>query len=93
MKLEGQPLSPRELAVLGVEGGWWLRHPSKQVAIRAEVGVAPSTYYRVLHDVLDRAEALAFDPLAVRRARRARSSTRRHPDPDRTIVSRTKPSH
>ncbi len=93
VKLDGGTLSIRELAVLGVERDWWQRHASKQAAIRAEVGVAPSTYYRLLHDVLARDEALAFDPMVVRRARRARSTKHRYPDPDRTILSRTKPSH
>jgi len=77
-------LSGREQAVLEVERSWWLHHPSKQHCIRAHLKMSPSTYYRVLHELVDLDEAFAFDPLVVTRLRRARDLRRRPADGDTT---------
>ncbi len=37
----------------------WLTYRSKETAIRAELARSPSTYYRLLHDVINRDSALA----------------------------------
>lgn len=70
-------LSERERAVLDLERTWWLLHRSKEQLIREQLDLAPSTYYRLLHDLIGRPDALAYDPLTVRRARRARTARRR----------------
>ena len=51
--------------------GW-----SKERAIRERLGITPTRYHQVLVGVLDRPEALAFDPVLVRRLRRLRDVRR-----------------
>ncbi|MDH4148472.1 MAG: DUF3263 domain-containing protein [Acidimicrobiia bacterium] len=70
-------LGERERAILDVEREWWLDHPTKEQAIRATLQVTPSTYYRLLHVVIDDPAAMAYDPLVVRRLQRARRARRR----------------
>lgn len=87
MQLGSGSLAERERSILEVERAWWLTHRSKEEAIRAELGIAPSTYYRLLHDVIDRPEAFRHDPLVVLRARRARSARRRARYQGKTVSS------
>ena len=87
MQLDQGILAERERAVLTVERSWWLTYRSKETAIRAELAMAPSTYYRLLHDVIDRDSALAYDPLVVLRLRRARRTRRRARSEGRTVSS------
>lgn len=51
--------------------GW-----SKERAIRERLGITPTRYHQILVSALDRPEALAFDPVLVRRLRRLRDSRR-----------------
>jgi hypothetical protein len=50
---------------------------SKGRSIRARLGISPTRYHQVLVEALDRPEALAFDPMLVRRLRRLRDARRR----------------
>ncbi|MGH2635821.1 MAG: DUF3263 domain-containing protein [Actinomycetota bacterium] len=52
------------------------RGRSKQRAIREGLGITPTRYHQVLVDALGRQEALAFDPMLVRRLRRLRDARR-----------------
>lgn len=70
-------LTERERSVLDLERTWWQRAPTKAEAIRARLGISPARYYQVLAGVVDRAEALNYDPLVVRRIRRSRLQRRR----------------
>lgn len=70
-------LSERERAVLELERSWWQQPGSKEAAIRERLGVSPSRYYQLLADLADRPEALAHDPLTVRRVRCARARRQR----------------
>lgn len=63
--------------MLDLERDWWQGDAPKAAAIRDRVRVSPSTYYRRLDALIDRPEALASDPLVVRRLRRARTERRR----------------
>ncbi|MDQ1084610.1 MULTISPECIES: DUF3263 domain-containing protein [Microbacterium] len=65
-------LSDRELAYLAFEGEWRRHAGAKEEAIRAEFGVTPARYYQVLGRLIDTPEALAHDPMLVRRLRRRR---------------------
>lgn len=76
MQLEVGPLAERDQSILDVERSWWLTFRSKEECIRAELGIAPSTYYRLLHELIDQDAAFAYDPLVVLRARRARMARR-----------------
>lgn len=71
------PLGEHERAVLDFERTWWTEPGSKEDAIRRRLGVSPARYYRTIRDLLDRPDAMAYDPLVVRRLRRSRQLRRR----------------
>ncbi len=66
------PLSDRDRALLAFEAEWRRHGGAKEEAIRAEFGMPPARYYQLLGRVIDTADALAHDPLLVRRLRRLR---------------------
>lgn len=70
-------LSVREREMLIFERQWWRRAGAKETVIRSRFGVPPTRYYQVLNGLLDRPEALAFDPLLVGRLRRLRTARHR----------------
>jgi hypothetical protein len=70
-------LSPRDRDILDFERTWWTQPGSKQRAIRERLGMSGTRYYRRLNDLLDESEALAYDPLTVKRTRRMREQRRR----------------
>ncbi len=70
-------LSRREHEMLAFERQWWRRPGAKETAIRDQFGVTPTRYYQVLNALVDRSDALAADPLLVRRLRRLRSARQR----------------
>ena len=67
-------LSRREHEMLAFERQWWRRAGAKETAIRDRFGVPPTRYYQVLNALVDRPDALAADPLLVRRLRRLRAA-------------------
>jgi hypothetical protein len=70
-------LSRREHEMLTFERQWWRRPGAKETAIRDRFGVTPTRYYQVLNALVDRPDALAADPLLVRRLRRLRLARQR----------------
>src|SRR5437879_12845508 len=70
-------LTPHDRAVLDFERAWWQLPARKNDEIRVRFAMAPSTYYRSLHTLIDRPEAVSYDPLTVRRLRRRRAQARR----------------
>ena len=70
-------LSRREHDMLAFERQWWRRPGAKETAIRERFGVPPTRYYQTLNALVDRPDALASDPLLVRRLRRLRAGRRR----------------
>jgi hypothetical protein len=70
----GEGLSRRDHEMLRFERQWWRRAGAKETAIRDLFGVPPTRYYQALNALVDRSEALAADPLLVRRLRRLRSA-------------------
>jgi hypothetical protein len=80
--LSGQPvvseeLSDRDRAVLAFERQWWKYAGAKEQAIRDLFDMSATRYYQVLNALLDRPEALAADPMLVKRLRRLRSARQR----------------
>jgi hypothetical protein len=67
----------RERAILDFERGWWKEPGPKRGAIRARLGMSASRYYEVLDRLIDDPDALAHDPMLVRRLRRNRAARRR----------------
>jgi hypothetical protein len=63
--------------VLDFERSWRRAGRSKERAIRESFGITPTRYHQVLVRVVETAEALAYDPMLVRRLRRLRDARRR----------------
>ena len=70
-------LSSREQEMLAFERQWWRYAGAKEQAIREQFGISATRYYQALNNVIDRPEALATDPMLVKRLRRLRSSRQR----------------
>jgi hypothetical protein len=70
-------LSARDEQILAFERLWWKYAGAKEQAIREEFGMSATRYYQVLNALIDRPEALIFDPLLVKRLRRLRSARQR----------------
>lgn len=70
-------LSERERAILDFERSWWLESGRKRDAIKERFGVSAERYRQLLLGLIDRPAAEEFDPLVVRRLRRARDMRRR----------------
>ena len=63
--------------ILDFERNWWKLSVPKEFAIRERLGVSPARYYQLLNRLIDRPEALEYDPMLVQRLRRLRESRRR----------------
>jgi Protein of unknown function (DUF3263) len=70
-------LDRREREILAFESQWWKYAGAKEQAIRELFDMSATRYYQVLNALIDKPEALAADPLLVRRLRRLRSSRQR----------------
>lgn len=70
-------LDPRSRAILDLERGWWREGIPKERVIRDRLGISPARYYRLLAEIIDRPEALRYDPMLIRRLRRLREARRR----------------
>ena len=77
MAAPGGGLTRREHEMLTFERHWWRQAGAKETAIRDRFGVPPTRYYQVLNALVDRPDALAADPLLVRRLRRLRRARAR----------------
>jgi Protein of unknown function (DUF3263) len=74
---EAGGLDERARDVLDFERDWWKSSAPKERAIRERFGLSAARYHQVLNGLLDRPEALAYDPMLVRRLRRVREARRR----------------
>jgi hypothetical protein len=74
-------LSARERELLGFERQWWRFPGAKENAIRERFGTTPTRYYQQLNALVERPEALAEDPLLVRRLRRLKAARHRQRAP------------
>jgi hypothetical protein len=70
-------LTEREQEILGFERQWWKYAGAKEQAIRDLFDMSATRYYQVLNALIDRPEALAYDPMLVKRLRRLRASRQR----------------
>ena len=81
-------LDRREREILAFEGQWWKYAGAKaqrlmrlsdeaEQAVRELFAMSATRYYQVLNALIDRPEALAADPLLIRRLRRLRASRQR----------------
>lgn len=70
-------LSSREREMLVFERQWWRYAGAKEQAIREQFGLSATRYYQALNNLIDRPDALAADPMLVKRLRRLRSGRQR----------------
>ena len=70
-------LSARDADILAFERQWWKFAGAKEQAIRDKFQMSATRYYQVLNALIDKPEALAQDPLLVKRLRRLRASRQR----------------
>ncbi len=70
-------LSERDREILNFERQWWKYAGAKEQAVREKFDMSSTRYYQVLNALIDRPEAIAFDPLLVRRLRRLRAARQR----------------
>jgi len=70
-------LSRREREILAFERQWWKYAGAKEQAIRELFDMSATRYYQLLNILIDRPEALAEDPMLIKRLRRLRSSRQR----------------
>lgn len=70
-------LEERERRILDFERDAWRLQVAKERAIRECFGISATRYHQLLHRVVDRPEALAYDPMLVRRLRRLREIRRK----------------
>ena len=70
-------LSRREREILAFERQWWRYAGAKEQAIRDLFAMSSTRYYQVLNALIDRTEALAHDPMLVKRLRRLRATRQR----------------
>ena len=77
MPAEQAGLSERDQQILAFERQWWKYAGAKEQAIRELFDMSATRYYQVLNALIDDANALAFDPMLVKRLRRMRASRQR----------------
>ena len=70
-------LTERDREILDFERSWWTESEPKDAQIRERYELSTTRYYQLLAELLDEEEAMAFDPLVVRRLRRQRDRRRR----------------
>ena len=67
-------LSEQQVALLDFEKQWWALPGSKESEIRERFEISPTRYYQLINALIDTEEALAHDPLLVKRLRRLRAA-------------------
>ena len=74
-------LSERDMRILAFERRGWRSPARKEQAISDVLSLSGTRYYQLLNELIDRPEALEFDPVLVKRlqAQRARRQRFRSP--------------
>lgn len=63
--------------MLEFEREWWKLPGSKETAAKEKFGLRTAQYYQVLAKLIDKPEAMAIDPMVVKRLQRRRAERRR----------------
>ena len=72
------PLTERDKAILDFEGSWWTFEAPKELLIAERFASTPDEYAEELEELAERPDALAYDPLVIRRLARQRDRRRRN---------------
>ena len=70
-------LSERDREILDFEHQWWKYAGSKEQAVRDLFDLSPTRYYQILNQLIDSEDALAHDPMLIKRLRRQRARRQR----------------
>ena len=70
-------LTERDAEILQFEKSWWQTGVAKEQEIVDRFGMSAARYYQVLNGLLDDPDALAAEPLLVKRLRRLREARQR----------------
>ena len=73
----GSSLSQRDRQILEFERQWWKYAGAKELAIRELFDMSATRYYQIINALIDNPDALAFDPMLVKRLRRLRAARQR----------------
>lgn len=73
MSFTATTLSERDAAILDFEDRWYTSSVPKDQAIMEAFGCSSARYYQQLNLLLDKPEAMAHNPLLVKRLRRMRA--------------------
>jgi len=73
----GRSLSQRDRQILEFERQWWKYAGAKEQAIRELFDMSATRYYQIINALIDNPDALAFDPMLVKRLRRMRAARQR----------------
>jgi hypothetical protein len=70
-------VTPQQAEILAFEKRWYTAQGSKEADIAEQFSLSPVRYYQLLNQLLDDPEAIATDPVLVKRLRRIRDSRAR----------------
>ncbi|MGD8150568.1 DUF3263 domain-containing protein [Ornithinimicrobium sp. Y1694] len=70
-------LSDRDREILAFEHKWWKYAGSKEQAVKDLFDLSPTRYYQILNQLIDSPDALAHDPMLIKRLRRQRALRQR----------------
>jgi hypothetical protein len=72
-----EPLTELDMRILAFERSWWRSPGAKEREILDALAMSPTRYYQLLNELIDRPEAVQFDPALVARLRRRRADRNR----------------
>jgi hypothetical protein len=72
-----ESLTELDMRILAFERSWWRSPGAKEREILDTLGMSPTRYYQLLNELIDRPEAVQFDPALVARLRRRRADRNR----------------
>ncbi|MFT7841551.1 DUF3263 domain-containing protein [Saccharothrix sp. BKS2] len=81
-------LNDREREILAFERQWWKYAGAKEQAIKELFDMSATRYYQLLNALIEKEEALAADPMLIKRLRRSRSGRQRARVASRSGVER-----
>ncbi|MBU6279131.1 MAG: DUF3263 domain-containing protein [Actinomycetales bacterium] len=77
LQADSSRLADRDRRIMDFERQWWKYAGAKEQAIRELFEMSATRYYQILNALIDTPEALAYDPMLVKRLRRMRASRQR----------------
>jgi hypothetical protein len=70
-------LTQRDTEMLDFERSWWKHAGVKEQAIKERFDMSATKYYQLLNELLEKPEAMAHDPILVKRLARLRTYRQR----------------